>query len=285
MLDFDVDILGMALKYKGYSINSANEKELNAARDALLELKPHLQAFLPTDFAKPLQKGTAVIAVDYDYDIALAQRKNKNIVWVSPSEGMPAYLDGWLAVAGTKNLPEVEQFMNFLLEPKVYAGFINNIGSAYVMPAAEKYIDPADREQREPQVRPRRAEDDRVREVPRRGRDQAPQHGLAGGQERLVRARTPRRRRRHISTTLGSSRTRPTHPRLLAPGAPACSGSRGSTRTSRTSGHSPAHSRRLERPSRTRIAIPSTARSSSSGWPLATASTRTPSWSRTVPTP
>ena len=102
LLDFDVDILGAALKYKGYSINSANEKELNAARDALLELKPHVQAFLPTDFAKPLQKGTAVIAVDYDYDIALAQRTNKNIVWVSPEEGMPAYLDGWLAVAGTK---------------------------------------------------------------------------------------------------------------------------------------------------------------------------------------
>jgi spermidine/putrescine transport system substrate-binding protein len=143
LLDFDVDILGMALKYKGYSINSADEKQLDAARDALLELKPHIQAFLPTDFAKPLQKGTAVIAVDYDYDIALAQRTNKNIVWVSPEEGMPAYLDGWLAVAGTKNLPQVEQFMNFLLAPKNYANFVNNIGSAYVMPDAEKYIDPA----------------------------------------------------------------------------------------------------------------------------------------------
>ncbi|MDX6512472.1 MAG: hypothetical protein QOE36_1976, partial [Gaiellaceae bacterium] len=143
LLDFDVDILGAALKYKGYSINSGNQKELNAARDALLELKPHIQAFLPTDFAKPLQKGTAVIAVDYDYDIALAQRTNKNIVWVSPEEGMPAYLDGWLAVAGTKKLPQVEAFMNFLLQPTNYAGFVNNIGSAYVMPDAEKYIDKA----------------------------------------------------------------------------------------------------------------------------------------------
>lgn len=143
MLDFDVDILGLALKYKGYSVNSADEKELNAARDALLELKPHIQAFLPTDFTKPLLKGTAVIAVDYDYDIALAARENENIVWVSPEEGMPAYLDGWLAIAGTDKLAEVEAFMNFLLEPKNYAGFINNLGSAYVMPAAEEFIDDA----------------------------------------------------------------------------------------------------------------------------------------------
>ena len=53
---------------------------------------------------------------------------------------MPAYLDGWLAVKGTDKLPEVEAFMNFLLEPKNYAGFINNTGAAYVMPAAEPYI-------------------------------------------------------------------------------------------------------------------------------------------------
>jgi spermidine/putrescine transport system substrate-binding protein len=140
MLDFDVDILGAALKYKGYSVNATSESQLNAARDALLEIKPHLQAFLATDFAKPLLAGTAVIAVDYDYDIAAAQRKNKNIVWVSPEEGMPAYLDGWLAIAGTSHLPEVEAFMNFLLAPKNYAKFINTIGSAYVMPAAEPFI-------------------------------------------------------------------------------------------------------------------------------------------------
>ena len=32
LLDFDVDILGMALKYKGYSINSANEKPSSTPR-------------------------------------------------------------------------------------------------------------------------------------------------------------------------------------------------------------------------------------------------------------
>ena len=110
------------------------------ARDALIEIKPNLQAFLATDFTKPLLKGTAFLASSYDYDIAAAQGKNKNIVWVAPEEGMPAYLDGWLAVKGTDKLPEVEAFMNFLLEPKNYAGFINATGSSYVMPAAEPYI-------------------------------------------------------------------------------------------------------------------------------------------------
>ena len=113
------------------------------ARDALIELKPHLLAILPTDASKPLLKGTAVMGMDYDYSVSYAQRENENIVWVSPEEGMPAYLDGWLAISGTQKLPEVEAFMNFLLEPKNYAGFINNTGSAFLMPDAEQYIDDA----------------------------------------------------------------------------------------------------------------------------------------------
>lgn len=140
MIDYDVDTLGVALLHKGYSVNATDEAEVNAARDALIELKPHLQAFLPTDFTKPLLKGTAFLASSYDYDIAAAARENPNIVWVAPEEGMPAYLDGWLAIKDTEQLPEVEAFMNFLLEPKNYAGFVNNTGSAYVMPAAEEWI-------------------------------------------------------------------------------------------------------------------------------------------------
>ena len=143
LFDYDVDILGLALIYKGYSVNSAVQSEVDAARDALIELKPHLLAILPTDASKPLLKGTAVMGIDYDYSVSYAQRENENIVWVSPEEGMPAYLDGWLAISGTDKLPEVEAFMNFLLEPKNYAGFINATGSAFLMPAAEEFIDDA----------------------------------------------------------------------------------------------------------------------------------------------
>jgi spermidine/putrescine transport system substrate-binding protein len=139
-IKYDVDVLGAALKYLNLSVNSADAGEMGKAKDALLEIKPHLRAFLPTDFAKPLQQGTAVIAMDYDYDVALAQAKNKSIVWVSPEEGTPAYLDGWMALKGSKNLATVYAFMEHHLDPKVYGNYINTIGSAYVYPDAEPYI-------------------------------------------------------------------------------------------------------------------------------------------------
>lgn len=140
MLKYDVDVMGAALKYKGFSVNATEESELEAAKEALLEIKQHLRAFLPTDFAKPLIQGQAVIAVDYDYDIALAQEKNENIVWVSPEEGTPAYLDGWVALKDSDNLATVYAFMDHHLEPEVYGNYINTIGSAYVYPEAEPHI-------------------------------------------------------------------------------------------------------------------------------------------------
>jgi len=142
-VDFDVDVLGVALKYKGFSVNSTDAGELEQAKQALLEIKPHLLAFAPTDITKPMIKGEAAITVDYDYDIAAATEKVPAIQWVAASEGMPAYLDGWLAIKGTDRLPEVEAFMNFNLDPKIYADFINTTGSAYVMQSAEPYIKPA----------------------------------------------------------------------------------------------------------------------------------------------
>ena len=141
-----------------------------------------------------------------------------------------------------------------------------------------------DREQREPQVRPRRAEDDRVREVPRRRGDQAPQHA-SGRRSRT--ARTGSDAAPSPAPYLDDARLFP-----YAPDPPAAA---------RAGRHATDRAARRERdPSRTvprrtrggaagdRPGAPlSRARRccSSSGWRSATTSTRTASWSRTAPTP
>jgi spermidine/putrescine-binding protein len=140
MIKYDADIQGTALKYLGYSVNTKSASELQAMQKALLQLKPHLQAILETDYSKALVEGTAVIAIDYDYDIAAAQQQNKHIVWVAPKEGMAAYLEGWIALKGSQHLPTVWELMNFHLQPKNYASFIDATGSAYVEPGANAYI-------------------------------------------------------------------------------------------------------------------------------------------------
>ena len=142
-----MDVISVALLKLGYDINTTDEGQLQEAKQALLDIKPHVQAFLPTNVTKPLLNGSAVMTVDYDYDLGPASHDNPNVVWVPPKEGMPAYLEGWIAIAGTTQLPEVEAFMNFHLDPKNYADFVENTGAAYEEQAANKYLPGIDREQ------------------------------------------------------------------------------------------------------------------------------------------
>jgi spermidine/putrescine transport system substrate-binding protein len=139
-MDFDRDVIGSALKYKGYSTNSTSESELNAALQAMLQLKPHLQAIKSYDVGAGLAKGSTLIAMDWDYDCALVQHEHPNVKWVLPEEGATAYLEGFFAVKDTPDLATLEAFFNFFLEPKQYADFINTVNSAYVMSAAKPYV-------------------------------------------------------------------------------------------------------------------------------------------------
>jgi spermidine/putrescine transport system substrate-binding protein len=140
-IDLDRDCMGSTLKYLGYSGNSTVPSQLTACKNALIQIKPHLQAFLGVNYGQGLQDGSTVIAMDYDYDIALNQQKQPKIEWVYPSEGMVAYIEGWIAMKSSKVLPLVQSFMNFALEPKQYADFVNTTGTAYVESAATPFIE------------------------------------------------------------------------------------------------------------------------------------------------
>jgi spermidine/putrescine transport system substrate-binding protein len=140
-VDLDRDCIGSALKYLGYSTNTTSTAQLNQALKALLEIKPHLQAILGYNIGTGLAKGTTYIAMDWDYDVALAQQSNKNVRWVLPSEGATAYLEGFFAIKNTPELGVFESFFNFFLEPKQYADFVNTTGTAFVEKGATPYID------------------------------------------------------------------------------------------------------------------------------------------------
>jgi spermidine/putrescine transport system substrate-binding protein len=140
IIKYDADIQGSILKALGFSTNTSDAGQLDAMQKQMLALKPHLRAIVDTDYSKQLIQGTAYIAVDYDYDIAVAQGSNKHITWVQPTEGVTAYLEGWIALNASKHLPAVWALMNFHLDPKNYATFVDATGTAYTVPAVQSLI-------------------------------------------------------------------------------------------------------------------------------------------------
>jgi spermidine/putrescine-binding protein len=66
------------------------------------------------------------------YDVYTAQQKNPNIVWVDPTEGQVAYLEGLAVLKGPRE-DLAKTFVNFALEKDRYADFINTVNSAGTM--------------------------------------------------------------------------------------------------------------------------------------------------------
>jgi spermidine/putrescine transport system substrate-binding protein len=140
LLDVLEDTIGNTLISLGHDGNTSDEAEIEEAKDKLISIKPHVQAIIATDVAKPLINGGAVLGMDWDFDIALAQQKQPNIEWVAPDEGLMAYIEGWVAVDTSDQLEAVHAFMDFHLQPKQYADFVNTTGTAYLMPDATPFI-------------------------------------------------------------------------------------------------------------------------------------------------
>jgi spermidine/putrescine-binding protein len=141
--NYDVDVLAVALLALGYDVNSGTESELSAAKDLIVSVKPHLKAFLSTDQGAGLADKSSAMAVFYDYSYASVAPEDAAIKWTAPAEGLPAYVDGWAPLVGTQHMPQLAEFMQFHLQPEVYAGFINTTSAAYLLPDAEPFIDAA----------------------------------------------------------------------------------------------------------------------------------------------
>jgi spermidine/putrescine transport system substrate-binding protein len=133
--------MGMAMKRLGYSINSNDPKEVEEAKQLLIASKKHFLALADSASAN-LLSGDAVIALGDDYDIFTASKKNPNIVWVDPAEGMSAYLEGFVALKGPRE-DLAKAFINFHADPAQNADFVNTLNIASVVPKAAPLIDPA----------------------------------------------------------------------------------------------------------------------------------------------
>jgi spermidine/putrescine transport system substrate-binding protein len=140
LLDFPLYPIGAALLLNGDDLSSTDEDVVRRAADKVIEIKPHLKSFVSTDLSKGLLDGSAVIGMDWDYDVFLAQQKNEDIVWVAPEDGVHSYLDVWVPINTSQRLPVVWKFFNHMYEPETYADFVNTLGVAFCMEDARPLI-------------------------------------------------------------------------------------------------------------------------------------------------
>lgn len=139
------EVIGLTLKSLGYSANSENPSELEAALARLLELKPGLLFLEDYDLANSasvMANGTVVISMGYAGDVLAGREINQAITYVLPEEGALLWGDTFVIPANSPHKYTAQVLLNFLLRPEINAQIANQNHYATPNDGARPFIDP-----------------------------------------------------------------------------------------------------------------------------------------------
>lgn len=135
-------VLGCALKYLGFSMNSTNETEIDAARDLLIKQKQHIKAFAPDEGQNMLIAGDVDIVMEWNGDINQVMVEDPDLSYVIPKEGTNVFMDGMCIPKDAPHPENAHAFINHVLEPQVEAEICNTIHFATPNAEARKLLPP-----------------------------------------------------------------------------------------------------------------------------------------------
>ena len=133
MLDDMREVMGDALAYLGYSVNTKNPAQIAEARDLINnEWKPNLTKFDADAFGKGYANGDFWVVQGYAEVVYEEIMDNpqlmKDTFYFVPKEGGPAYLDSMCILKGAKNIDIAHKFIDFIHRPEIYAEFADEFG-------------------------------------------------------------------------------------------------------------------------------------------------------------
>ncbi len=119
MQDSVRDAFMVALKLNGYSMNSVNPEELNAAKESLIAQKPLVQAYVIDQVRDKMIGNEAAIGVIYSGEAIFTQRENPDLEYVIPKEGTNVWIDSWVITINAPNKENAEKFIDFMCRPDI----------------------------------------------------------------------------------------------------------------------------------------------------------------------
>ena len=132
MLDDMRQVLGDALMFLGYSVNSRDAAEIEAAKDLINNnWKPNLTKFDSEVFGKGYANGEFWVVQCYGEvvyeEIIDNEQLMQDTVFFIP-EGSSSYIDAMCILKGAKNMDMAHKFIDFIHRPEIYAEFCDEFG-------------------------------------------------------------------------------------------------------------------------------------------------------------
>lgn len=143
VLDGAVEVVGSQLKRLGYSWNTTNQEEVDAATEALVAFKPHVQAITSTEYRELMSRADAWIALGWNGDAFYILEEQESTKYVIPSEGTEYWVDCWSVLADAPHPNLAHEFVNWILTPERQAVESNFTYYASAVSGAKELTDEA----------------------------------------------------------------------------------------------------------------------------------------------
>ena len=144
MQDSVRDAFMVALKLNGYSMNTLDETELQAAKNSLIEQKPLVQAYVIDQVRNKMIGDEAAIGVIYSGEAIYTQRENENLEYVIPKEGTNVWIDSWVIPKNAPNKENAEKFIDFMCREDIALKNFEYITYSTPNTAAQELIEDED---------------------------------------------------------------------------------------------------------------------------------------------
>ena len=145
LIDSMRDMIGAALKYKGYSLNTVDPKQLKEARALVIDAKARSLGFEGSVGGKnKVLAKTVNAAIVYSGEGVRAMAEDKDVVYFIPKEGSQIWVDNVGVLAQAPHRALAEKFVNYILEPEVGAKISSFTSYASPNKAALKFLKPED---------------------------------------------------------------------------------------------------------------------------------------------
>ena len=112
-------MIGMALRYLGYSYNAEEPEKIKQAADQLIKYKKNVKGVFEDNGQDLLAAGDCDLVVEWNGDIAQLIGEDDDIGYVIPREGGLIWQDGLCIPTGAPHPQNAHAFINFLLDAKI----------------------------------------------------------------------------------------------------------------------------------------------------------------------
>lgn len=141
MYNSERDTIAITLRMLDYSMNSKDDAELNAARDALIAQKDLVLAYCGDEVKDKMIANEGAMTIAWSGDAFYCIDENPDLAYAIPEEGSNLWFDSLVIPKTSQHKAEAEKFIDFMCRPEIAKMNAEYIGYSTANEAGRELLD------------------------------------------------------------------------------------------------------------------------------------------------